>query len=1601
MAAVVPATTAASLFRCPGGSGSGFAGGAAATDGEGPSSVGRSRGAEEFVAPHHTPLPAPPDAPAPLLLEAAHESVRRAQALRWVRTTAPTNPTSNTSGDNSPRTTPNEDSQQQREEALRLYRSAAEIYQSFELRVLTAQCWLAMGELLSGNSSSKEEAVVCFLQAEQLLRHCYNHQKRKQQQQQQSSPQRNQQGQPITSSKSSSSNMEPPQPEDGDSAATADDDATAEQDENVDILIVEALQKRARVHQDEHAIVCHQDIVTFLLDVHQTSSHSHSNSSHRFHPQHAVLLLQSLEQLGMYYQQFPNCVQLSVFEAAMSVLRGQQQLSGSILVTLALLYVQERNLDAAVQALEEALDLLSPPDRTKALSSMEVVGRSFEEAACYDQAMACYEKVLLHRSQLYGSTNLLVAQSLVNVARIMELQGNLEGSLDLYRAAQSIYTSKLASSSVDVEEDDVKVLLELFPTAMEQGRYKEAVAYLSKVIEVAESEDPGKSDFIDIDKTYIFYSLGKAYIGLKDYVSATICLLEAAKYEGEVSEEVVFALLQRVEFLQREAAASSQRNSGSSSDDSSYATASSRSDDGFDDNDDDAPAILAAVVPSVLRERRNHQIRRTMRDPVVEPLSPEPDSCGGSKAMNGYDEDDSDSDGEGTAYYDSESISVFDPVHRSDVSSSLFESEQLMIDSDALQVLDSPPPISIDNIPTESGELDESQLDTPDGDSLPLLETTAGEDGPTLPSLHHASSGSEGRTFSGFRLRLGSPRTKHDAGSAAKRSESSSSPPQPRGSLAKTLTGKFRRQRRIRAGFESMAEHDPLGHSLTPTSEEEEKTPSTVPTVPSAAEVKSPTSSLPSEEEYHSAIEGPVQYVTIRSKSFESCISQITLRFDDPTRTKDTSQEWWWNVTTEGIARWFPTAYVNKAVEAAEGFLSAKSIHAKVKQTPLEYVSDEEDTVEEKESSGGEVVDHPSYVGVADSKTLISGVEGRARAKLAEARREAALIQSPRSDGALSVYSSPPARHSKHLESEIARYSDLLDSQRAKYGKVHPEVATSLFTLAVLYSRNGAAAPAIEYAAEALGIQKATGRLADASRSLHFLADMYLHQSQYSTALSFYTEALRIERSHYGEFSDEAAMCLNCIGTVYSLQNEFLNAMESHQEALRILNELHDEDIKNPLISETLCQMGAVYYRERNSFSRNQGLSQEHFTTFVETGMLETIGRAHEDRGSYKLAISFFEEKLQLMENRGPISSDDELEEVATTLNSLGMLSSRAGFYVEAIDYYEKALKIQMKLGCDKVQIATARVLTGAVHFQLGDWQKALKLHQDALLVLKKELGTEHQTYAAALYQLGITRAALCEFDSAMSTLKQALGIQSRLLGNDQPATLRTRREISNLYATYPSNTGLALEQLDEILACQRLIHGDKHPNIAETLHSIGRAYSRGGDVSSAIQILEECYYMRTEFLGWDHPHQATTLHEVCQLHLKRGRTKKALHIVEVVLGILRESLSDDHIDVALALATKADCLLEEGKIEAAKKLIKDALKIAETTVGPQHPAVADVYVHLGTLQMRQCQFDAARTSIEKAIELYRTADVGDEYPGLVDALEKLDRVERDEMLCV
>jgi tetratricopeptide (TPR) repeat protein len=1443
-------------------------------------------------------------------------------------------------------------------------------------------------------------------------------------------------------------------------------------------LLVETLQARAHLHYKyqskiDDAIACHEEVVKLLQDD-ETSQMQHDTTFHKIHftvlPEAGRwnLLATSLQSLGKFHVEKGNVYEaMEAYQEALSVLR---KLSGG---------AAEASMDQRQQEIAQILRALTDismqtHSETKDVAQLERMALVQEDLENYEKALQCWERVLYCQSQEYGEESIHVSTTLAKIARVMILEGNLEGSLDLYHASANILLKKKTELPHDIFVQILNIYKEL-------DQISGAIGWLRNML--------SKSEYRD-EQAKVQFELGKLYLEQGHFHAAADSLcLSAELYDGK--DDRVYELLQKVELLQNQSASYGSQNvpnlgrssltaiteDGESAlayeedfsiDDALKSLNATMTDESNDDMHGDTMTIncLVEKAREMEGERLDALVNSTTHPLVTaNPTTPEksnvisdlsssmasseisPQIASVDISLNNNDkpmlEEQNDSEQvekslEESSNAASDSLMLIaddeslkpTPQHiiaSEDASKSTEETEPSVGSSPGgiaeqerrENELYSAPAAMLNVISDDSGEdnstsnmgqigecdLETSDLDTTDKDdvyesfqrdhdsasethespaSQPINQFVNGDDSPS-PLL--SSSSRTGLLNPTVKPRvphkslnvpqLSSPRNSRSRGRKGY-TEMTERQSNQRRRIVKALASPFRRSR--------SKSRSATGRELDPLHEDKEVRASMpVPRTPKCA---------PDEETLCTNVDAPVSYIAMRGQSVddedaESLVSQITFRMEEPMAKKDEKDgQWWWGVTAEGLEGWFPSSYVHQAVEAAEGFLSAKAIHDRVKSRPLDFDSDEESEVAEEEDV--------SLLREGSSK------QSKSNSQSGLSRPSALTLQKRKtsngsSEARPSTVSKSEGSRTLSAEQKIEDKKLRLETLKALHGPEHESIGAVLLELAEMCHKIGNTSESLDYCNEAIRVQKATMNLSDACRSLHFMADVHSKETRYKEALACYSEAQKLQEGIFGYFHEETANSLNRIGNVLARQGEFDLAMENHKEALRILKECCGENVKHPLVSQTLIQIGAVYYKERNSLATIQS-KYDGYTTFIEGGMLEIIGRAHEDRGSYRMAIAFFEEKLQFL-NDGEDSKD--LEDVAETLNSLGMLSCRAGLYLDAIDYYDRALGIQMKLGCDDVQLAMAKVLAGSVQYSLGQYGKALALFQNALDTLCEKVGVEQETVAATLFHMGVVRGAMCNYDEAMSNLQDALEIQTKLLGLEHPATFRTRREIGNLYAIYEAELDAAFEEFNDVLEAQKQLHGDKHPNVAETLHSIGCAQAKKGDLDTAVRTLEQCYNMRLEFLGTDHPQQATTLHEIAKIQLKRNRLKKALHIIEAALGIRVESLSEQHIDVALAMATKASCLVARGSFAEANKLFAESLSIATASVGEKHPSVASINVQKGVMHLRMCDFEEAKVAIQTALDIYGESELDDDHPGIKEATEELERVERAEMLCV
>ena len=339
----------------------------------------------------------------------------------------------------------------------------------------------------------------------------------------------------------------------------------------------------AAQQQKDEAMDCIIQALRFLLDVRHFEQTRHipvPGTPYFVYncldiSQHSQLLIETLQQMIQEHQQThqdrlnletmdsyggksskEEPVWMQRVEQALHILqtrqyelnKPQKMAMAAIHESLSHVYLQIGDLEKGSQAMADACDWLleeqaTPPAQW--LDRMELFGNLLEQeaisdgelteephlvdvdaAAALDLAMACYEKALMLRNQCgillaaQGGPNpvhdLAVANSLSHVARVMQYQGNDEGSMDLFQAAQEIYAW----------QTDCTVLVRVAADALHHGRWDQAIAVFSQCVELTEAEAEAASTK-PMDKTYVYFSLGQAYVGRGDFVSATICLMEA------------------------------------------------------------------------------------------------------------------------------------------------------------------------------------------------------------------------------------------------------------------------------------------------------------------------------------------------------------------------------------------------------------------------------------------------------------------------------------------------------------------------------------------------------------------------------------------------------------------------------------------------------------------------------------------------------------------------------------------------------------------------------------------------------------------------------------------------------------------------------------------------------------------------------------------------------------------------------------------------------------------------------------------------------------------------------------------------------------------
>lgn len=132
-----------------------------------------------------------------------------------------------------------------------------------------------------------------------------------------------------------------------------------------------------------------------------------------------------------------------------------------------------------------------------------------------------------------------------------------------------------------------------------------------------------------------------------------------------------------------------------------------------------------------------------------------------------------------------------------------------------------------------------------------------------------------------------------------------------------------------------------------------------------------------------------------------------------------------------------------------------------------------------------------------------------------------------------------------------------------------------------------------------------------------------------------------------------------------------------------------------------------------------------------------------------------------------------------------------------------------------------------------------------------------------------------------------------------------------------------------KLLTMEEELLGFDHPDVADTLNSLGSCALKAGRTEEAETRLRRALAIRNDKLGKCHPAVARTLHELRKCLMMAGQTEEAKRLYEEALGI-RQKLGADRPGVGCTLHWLGVCAAKAWQTEEADMRFRHALNIKQ-----------------------------------------------------------------------
>jgi len=392
-----------------------------------------------------------------------------------------------------------------------------------------------------------------------------------------------------------------------------------------------------------------------------------------------------------------------------------------------------------------------------------------------------------------------------------------------------------------------------------------------------------------------------------------------------------------------------------------------------------------------------------------------------------------------------------------------------------------------------------------------------------------------------------------------------------------------------------------------------------------------------------------------------------------------------------------------------------------------------------------------------------------------------------------------------------------------------------------------------------------------------------------------------------------------------------------------------------------------VFFTVRLAKARNAALEEaartqriQRFTMNLFQGGDESVGP-----GDSMRVVTLLDRGVQEAQS---LNSDPKVQ--AELYQTLGTIYDQLGKFDQADSLLHSALDRRKSLfGPDSTEVAESLIALAQLRSDQAQYDEAEQFARQGLEMSQRHLPPTHPHVGKAMYTLGEVLGNEGKYDQAIEVLNDAVRIQSAP-GAATADLAESLTELANAQF-YAGHLDVSNSLNLRVVAMDRQLYGERHPNVAEDLINLGAIQTEWGHYTETERYYRQALDIIQSFYGKDHPETASTMTLLGRSLNAQGRFNESADMLREALVIQERVYGQLHPRVASALGELGKVAMQQGKLDEAEADFKRQADIYRTVYKGKHYYIGAALVNLGGVYMERKQYAHAEQCFQDALQIY------------------------------